>query len=102
MQEERPTAVLCGNDVIAYGVLFEAQELGIAIPKDVSIVGFDDLEWSRHLRPNLTTIHVPIDDLWRRASNYLVRVLRGETPPQHVEVPTSLVVRDSTAALRKA
>jgi LacI family transcriptional regulator len=54
-----PTAVVCGNDVIAYGVLLEAERSGFSVPRDLSVVGFDDLDWSRHLRPSLTTIHVP-------------------------------------------
>jgi len=94
--KSRPTGVLCGNDVIAYGVLLEAQEMGLSVPGDVSIIGFDDLEWSRHLRPRLTTIHVPIEELWQRAGDYLVRILRGEAPQMHFEMSASLVVREST------
>ena len=50
---DRPTAVVCGNDVIAYGVLLEAERSGFSVPRDLSVVGFDDLDWSRHLRPSL-------------------------------------------------
>lgn len=94
---ERPTAVVCGNDAIAYGVLLEALKLGIAVPDEVSIVGFDDLEWSRHLHPSLTTIHMPTEEIWRRAGEYLVRTLAGVPAIQHHEVDFSLVVRESTA-----
>src|SRR6478609_10284092 len=71
--EDRPTAVVCGNDVIAYGVLLEAERSGFSVPRDLSVVGFDDLDWSRHLRPSLTTIHVPTGETWQRAGEYLVR-----------------------------
>ncbi len=97
---DRPTAVVCGNDVIAYGVLLEAERSGFAVPRDLSVVGFDDLDWSRHLRPSLTTIHVPTGDTWQRAGEYLVRHLAGEQTIMHHEVDYSLIVRESTAPPR--
>jgi len=95
--KERPTAVVCGNDVIAYGVLLEAERSGFAVPRDLSVVGFDDLDWSRHLRPSLTTIQVPTAATWQRAGEYLVRHLSGEQTIMHHEVDYSLIVRESTA-----
>ena len=97
MIEERPTAVLCGNDVLAYGVLLEAERRGLHVPKDLSVMGFDDLEWSRHLRPSLTTMHLPTDEIWTRAGEYLVRTLADQPAVHHHEVDASLVVRESTA-----
>ncbi|MBO0904711.1 LacI family DNA-binding transcriptional regulator [Jiella sonneratiae] len=96
-QPHRPTAVVCGNDVIAYGVMLEALKLGLAVPGDVSVVGFDDLEWSRHLSPSLTTIHMPTDEIWVRAGEYLVQTLAGAPTMAHREIDFSLVVRESTA-----
>jgi LacI family transcriptional regulator len=95
--KDRPTAVVCGNDVIAYGVLLEAERDGFAVPRDLSVIGFDDLDWSRHLRPSLTTIHVPTGETWQRAGEYLVRSLAGEQTIMHREIDFSLVVRESTA-----
>jgi LacI family transcriptional regulator len=95
---DRPTAIVCGNDVIAYGVMMEANKLGIAVPDQLSVVGFDDLEWSRHLRPSLTTIHMPTDEIWVRAGEYLVDHLAGVTGIMHREIDFALVVRESTAA----
>jgi LacI family transcriptional regulator len=97
---DRPTAVVCGNDVIAYGVLLEAERSGFSVPRDLSVVGFDDLDWSRHLRPSLTTIQVPTGDTWQRAGEYLVRHLAGEQTIMHHEVDYSLIVRESTAPPR--
>ena len=94
---DRPTAVVCGNDVIAYGVMLEALKLGLAVPGDVSVVGFDDLEWSRHLSPSLTTIHMPTDEIWVRAGEYLIQRLTGAPAMMHREIDFSLVVRESTA-----
>jgi LacI family transcriptional regulator len=95
--DDRPTAVVCGNDVIAYGVLLEAERSGYSVPRDLSVVGFDDLDGSRHLRPSLTTIHVPTGETWQRAGEYLVRRLAGEQTIMHHEIDYSLVVRESTA-----
>ena len=96
-RRDRPTAIVCGNDVIAYGVMLEAQKLGLAVPQDLSVVGFDDLEWSRHLQPALTTIHMPTDEIWTRAGEYLVKKLAGNPAMMHREIDFSLVVRESTA-----
>ena len=95
---DRPTAVVCGNDVIAYGVLLEAERSGFSVPRDLSVVGFDDIDWSRHLRPSLTTIHVPTGETWQRAGEYLVRRLAGEQTIMHHEVDYSLVVREHSTA----
>ncbi len=95
--KDRPTAVVCGNDVIAYGVLLEAERSGFSVPRDLSVVGYDDLDWSRHLRPSLTTIQVPTASTWQRAGEYLVRHLAGEQTIMHHEIDYALIVRESTA-----
>jgi LacI family transcriptional regulator len=98
-----PTAILCGNDVLAFGALFEAQRLGIEVPKALSIVGFDDLELANQLQPALTTVRVPTEEMWRAAADRLLAPLRGQTAPRRTEIEVSLVVRGSTApAPRKA
>lgn len=101
-QDDPPTAIVCGNDVIAYGAILAADKLGIAVPEQLSVVGFDDLEWSRHLRPSLTTIHMPTDEIWVHAGEYLVQALAGEAPIRHRELDFSLVVRESTAPPRSS
>jgi len=97
---ERPTAVVCGNDVLAYGVLLEVERHGLHVPRDMSVMGFDDLEWSRHLRPSLTTMHLPTDEVWTRAGEHLVKQLTGQPCVMHHEVDATLVVRESTAPPR--
>jgi len=96
-REPRPTAILGGNDVLAYGVLLQAERCGLRVPRDLSVMGFDDLEWSRHLHPGLTTMHSPADETWTRAGEYLLRHLAGHTSLPHHEIAASLVVRESTA-----
>ena len=93
-----PTAIVCGNDVLAFGALLEAQRLGIAVPRALSIVGFDDLELARQLEPALTTVRVPAEEMWRTAADRLIAALRGEVVQRATEIEVALVVRESTAA----
>jgi LacI family transcriptional regulator len=94
---DRATAIVCGNDVLAYGVLLECQAQGIAVPAQLSVVGFDDLDLSRHWHPGLTTMHVPTELMWERAANYLVDrlELRLDAPVQ-LEIAVELIVRGSS------
>jgi LacI family transcriptional regulator len=92
-----PTAVICGNDVLAFGALLEAQRLGIDVPRELSIVGFDDLDLASHVHPSLTTVHVPAEAMWRRAADCALAPLRAQAPDPGGEVEVSLVVRGSTA-----
>jgi LacI family transcriptional regulator len=92
-----PTAVVCGNDVLAFGALLEAQKLGIAVPSQLSVVGFDDLELASHLQPALTTVRVPAEEMWRLAAERVIDALNGAEVPPATEIDVSLVVRGSTA-----
>jgi LacI family transcriptional regulator len=96
----RPSAILCGNDVLAIGALFEAQAAGVRVPAELSIVGFDDLELARHVRPGLTTMRVPTDEMWRRAADYLLNVLARRPAADRFEIEVTLVVRESTGPFR--
>ncbi len=91
-----PTAILCGNDVLALGALLEAERLGIAVPQRLSITGFDDLGLAREIPPGLTTVHAPLGEMGRLAADYLMRPPAPEEPPLHRELPAELVVRGST------
>jgi LacI family transcriptional regulator len=94
----RPTAVMCGNDVLAFGALFEAAAMGLRVPQDLSITGFDDLDLAGQMVPPLTTIRVPAAEMGRRAADQLVGVARGETAPQVTELEAAIVLRGSTGA----
>ncbi|NIA69801.1 substrate-binding domain-containing protein [Pelagibius litoralis] len=100
-QPEPPTAVICGNDVQGFGAILEAQHAGIRIPDQVSVVGFDDLVLSRHLKPSLTTIRVPTQEMWCRAADMLFARLNGTDTPRAVEIETSLILRESTGPAPK-
>lgn len=93
------TAVLCWSDVIAAGVRLAAQDRGLDVPADLSIVGFDDSPLAARQRPALTTVHQDVEEKGRLAAAALVAHLGAGTGgrPAHVLLPTRLVVRDSTA-----
>ena len=92
-----PTAVVCGNDVLAWGALLECQAQGIEVPAALSVLGFDDLELSRHWRPALTTVHVPTERMWALTAEHLLARLDGRLDaPVQQELEVELVVREST------
>lgn len=93
----RPTAVICGNDVLAIGALAECQALGIAVPGELSLTGFDDMEIAAAISPGLTTVHFPTAELGGYAAQHLIARLAGEPFEARVELPVDLVVRRSTA-----
>ncbi|MEM9974641.1 MAG: LacI family DNA-binding transcriptional regulator [Pseudomonadota bacterium] len=92
----RPTAVLCGNDVLAVGALSGARALGLAVPRDVSITGFDDIELAQIAEPALTTVHVPHATMGREAASLIAKLLAGATG-QSVALETQIVMRNSLA-----
>ncbi|MDP5360670.1 MAG: LacI family DNA-binding transcriptional regulator [Paracoccaceae bacterium] len=89
----RPTAVLCGNDVLAVGALRQAHEMGIPVPDAVSIVGFDDIELAQIAYPPLTTVHVPHQQMGRKAAQTLVAMVKEGSMPESIALDASLVLR---------
>ncbi|PZE86745.1 GrpB family protein [Curtobacterium sp. MCBD17_032] len=98
--DPRPTAIVTGNDLQALGVLDAARASGLRVPEDLSVVGFDDVAPARWARPALTTIRQPLREMAERATRTALRQHGGggDEGPVRVELATSLVVRDSTAA----
>jgi LacI family transcriptional regulator len=95
--DDRPTAVFAANDLSAMQTMHVARTLGLAIPGDVSVVGFDNIPESGLIEPPLTTIDQSIQEMGRRAVELLIAVIEGETGlTQQVTLPTRLVVRQST------
>ena len=97
--EDPPTAVICDDDILAGGVYLAARELGLRIPEDLSVVGFDDLPFVRVLSPGLTTIGADAEQLGAVAFGALASVMAGEQVGGQT-LPVELVVRDSTAPPR--
>ena len=95
-----PSAVLCGNDILAMGAVAECQSSGIGIPEEISIAGFDDLDMSSQINPALTTVYVPSAEMGENAAEYLVAKIRQEALEPPAEMETRLMVRETTAKPR--
>ena len=93
-----PTAIFCANDEMAFGAIHELHRRGLAVPRDVSVVGFDDIYLSEAIYPPLTTVSQPRAEIGRLAMSVLTGIMAGKKgPAEPVIAPTRLVVRESTA-----
>lgn len=98
----RPTAIFASNDEMAAGVYHAARQLGVSIPGDLSVIGFDDTPVSRRLWPPLTTVRWPVHDMGRAAAQHLLRAASNQAPnADNTVFPAFLVERESTAAAPK-
>jgi LacI family transcriptional regulator len=118
----RPTAIFAANDEMAYGVMQAADDLGLRVPDDLAVVGFDDIASSAHMRPPLTTIHQPFYEMGQRSMSLLLsqaevsrtrvppslhsmRAQKLDTPPAspdpvRIQLPSSLIVRASSTSAK--
>jgi LacI family transcriptional regulator len=97
-QARRPTAIAANCDGCAIGVMEAARQLGLRVPEDLSVVGFDDTKLAVWSTPQLTTVNQPLADMARVALRMMNRMLDGQAPDSsHVQLATRLVVRGSTA-----
>ncbi|WP_308796956.1 LacI family DNA-binding transcriptional regulator [Agromyces silvae] len=99
---DRPTAIFAGSDMQALGVMEAARELGIRVPDELSIVGYDDIPLARWLTPRLTTVHQPLRRMGEEAARLAIGLSETDATPggptPRMDLATSLVVRESTAA----
>lgn len=93
-----PSIVMCGNDVLAIGAIRGAQQLKMAIPGDVSITGFDDIELAQAADPELTTVRVPHRDMGTRAALELIAMIEDKRAGRSQELGASVIERGSLAA----
>ncbi|HLZ61758.1 MAG TPA: LacI family DNA-binding transcriptional regulator [Ktedonosporobacter sp.] len=119
-ESERPTAIFAGSDLMAYGVMSAAQEFHLRIPEDIALVGFDDNPSSAHMQPALTTVRQPFSDMGQRAIELLLQLIeqsrsarqrryengqqshgRSTEEAPRIQLPTSLVIRESCGAPQK-
>ena len=95
--ENPPTAIFASNDVMAMGVMDATHSCGLRVPEDVSILGFDDIPQAEMVRPALTTVRQPLEQMGRLATQMLIDKLKNpEKEIGRIELPTQLIVRDST------
>lgn len=93
----RPTALLSMADIMAIGVLEAAAELGVRVPDDLSVIGFDDIPQAKWTNPPLTTVHQPILEKGEQAAQMLLALIANELPsPSRLMLPAELVIRAST------
>jgi LacI family transcriptional regulator len=93
-----PSAIFAGNDEAAYGVLYAAAELGLRVPGQLSVCGYDDYGMSKNIWPGLTTMHQPTEELIEIATRLLIQILKGHSPASNqILVPSQLVLRGSSA-----
>jgi LacI family transcriptional regulator len=92
-----PDAIVCGNDLVAHGVLSIALERGLRVPQDVAISGYDDISLASLVRPALTTLRQPVGDLTAQATDLLLaRIEDPQREPHRATLRATLIVRDST------
>ena len=90
------TAIFCYNDLIAVGALLACRDLGLRVPEDLSVVGYDDVDLARYVTPPLTTVHQPKLRLGELAMQMLLAILEGH-PVTNQLLPVNLIIRQSTA-----
>jgi LacI family repressor for deo operon, udp, cdd, tsx, nupC, and nupG len=93
----RPTAVFCTSDEMAIGLMRTLLSAGLKVPEDMSVAGFDDIEFAAVAEPALTTIHQPRRELGQTAASVLIDLLQGRSAPRRMRLETELVLRDSVA-----
>ena len=89
-----PTAIMCANDVMAIATIKKAVQLGIDVPDDLSVVGFDDITVASQIAPPLTTVEAPIAEIAELAVRMLISLIKGEhSEVKHIALPAKLIVR---------
>jgi LacI family transcriptional regulator len=101
-RRDRPTALFTVDSLMTQGALLALRSMGLAIPRDISLVGFDDFDLATFTDPQITVVAQPIAEIGPRAAALLIERLDGKkAAPRHVRFPTRLVVRGSVAPLSR-
>jgi DNA-binding LacI/PurR family transcriptional regulator len=99
---QRPTAIFCTNNMMALGALAAIQEIGLACPEEISLLGFDDFYWATLLRPRLTVVRQPAREIGMIAARILIDHIEGRASiPTPALLKTQLIVRDSCCPAKK-
>lgn len=102
--EQQPalTAIFCGNDITAIGVIRAIKDRALKIPRDISVISIDDIDTAQYLSPMLTTVHVPVEAMGSMAAKTLIdRINGGHTLPMKINLPCHLAQRESCAKPRE-
>lgn len=95
--DPRPTAVVCANDLMAIGFIARASGIGLHVPQDISVTGYDGIQMGTYIRPPLTTLQTSPAEIGREAALLLLETIEGHSPRDVDIAPASLVIRESTA-----
>ena len=99
---DRPTAIVCSNDLTALGVYEAIRDAGLSIPDDISVVGFDDIPISANIEPPLSTVRQSMTEMAATATGLLIEALEGGLRDEYVHVhPLELVMRESMGWVRQ-
>lgn len=95
------SAICCGNDLIAIGAIQALRERNINVPKDISVIGFDDIQTAKLIDPSLTTIRQPAYEMGEKACEMLINYLNNKTEEENKEVvfKPQLIIRNSTSEI---
>lgn len=94
-----PTAIVTGNDLMAFGAMQAAQERGLVVGHDIAVIGFDDIPLAEHFNPPLTTVRQPIYDIGKRICQMLIKIIKGEEVAEcQVILQPELLIRQSSGA----
>jgi DNA-binding LacI/PurR family transcriptional regulator len=97
-REDYPSAIVCYNDLVALGVMAALTEMNIKVPDEISVVGNDDIPFSRHIPVDLTTIRAPLLELGRKAAEVLIKNIESSKPLpiENIVLRAEFIVREST------
>ncbi len=94
--EHRPTAIFASNDQEAIGCINQLRHMGIRVPEDISVAGFDDIEYAQHIFPPLTTVHVPMEEMGELGMSQMIKTINTNEPIQPVTImPHKIAIRAS-------
>jgi DNA-binding LacI/PurR family transcriptional regulator len=96
--DDQPTAIFCDDDIIAAGLYLAVRERGLSVPRDLSVIGFDDMDFARVLEPPLTTVALDAEQLGASGFELLEGRMAGRRTRRRLVLPAELLVRGSTAA----
>jgi len=94
-----PTAILCGNDIIAQGVIYAAKQLGINIPNNLSVMGIGDFNGSAEIEPSLSTVHIPATQIGFLAAEHMFKaIVEKQSEVNTIRCDLRVITRNSTTA----
>lgn len=102
IKQQGPDAVVCYDDKTALNLMDSFRDVGVRVPDDMAVVGFDDIPFARISNPRLTTVSQPVESMTEMAANMLVQALEEGEMPDSVSVPVQLIVRESSPDRRGA